>query len=227
LLLNTQSVTAVTSERDIKALDLLLATRVTPSEFVFGKMLGILHNSREMVLIPIIALVAALVMGLIEPAPFVYSLVVFLVFTAFATILGVHAALRYDSTKGAIAHSLGTMFLLFVGILICLFLILVSGTGRFGAQWASFLLFIVLGSIGLWVSLSANAPSNAIGLTAALLPFATFYCVVAFLVGDATGPLFAFLVASSVYGFAVAALLVPLLTEFDVATGRTTHAEGD
>jgi hypothetical protein len=119
------------------------------------------------------------------------------------------------------------MFLLFVGILICLFLILVSGQGRFGAQWASFLLFIVLGSIGLWVSLSADAPSNAIGLTSAILPFATFYCVVAFLVADATGPLFSFLVSSAVYSFAVAALLVPLLTEFDVATGRTTHAEGD
>lgn len=227
LLLNTQAVTAVTSERDINALDILLATRITPAEFVFGKLLGILHNAREMVILPLAALIAAVATGLIDPASFVYSTIVFLVFTAFAAILGVHAALRYDSTKGAIAHSLGTMFLLFVGILVCLFLILVSGNNRFGAQWASFLLFIVLGSIGLWVSLSANAPSNAIGLTAALLPFATFYCVVAFLVGDATGPLFAFLVATCVYGFAVAALLVPLLTEFDVATGRTTHAEGD
>jgi ABC-type transport system involved in multi-copper enzyme maturation permease subunit len=227
MLLNTQAVTAITSERDIKALDLLLATRITPAEFIFGKLVGILYNAKEMVLIPLGILIAAVATGLIEPSSFVYSVVVFLVFTAFATILGVHAALRYDSTKAAIGHSLGTMFLLFVGILICLFLILVSGQGRFGAQWASFLLFIVLGSIGLWVSLSADAPSNAIGLTAAILPFATFYCVVAFLVADRTGPLFAFLVATTVYSFAVAALLVPLLTEFDVATGRTTHAEGD
>ena len=227
MLLNTQAVTAITSERDLNALDLLLATRVTPAEFVFGKILGILYNAREMVLVPLAVLIASLATGLIEPTSFIYATIVFLVFVAFAAILGVHAALRYDSTKGAIAHSLGTMFLLFVGILICLFLILVSGQGRFGAQWASFLLFIVLGSIGLWVSLSANAPSNAIGLTAAVLPFATFYCVVAFLVADRTGPLFAFLVSTAVYSFAVAALLVPLLTEFDVATGRTTHAEGD
>lgn len=227
MLLNTQAVTAITSERDIKALDLLLATRITPTEFIFGKLLGILYNAKEMILIPLGILIAAVATGLIEPSSFIFSVIVFLVFVAFASILGVHAALRYDSTKGAIGHSLGTMFLLFVGILICLFLILVSGQGRFGAQWASFLLFIVLGSIGLWVSLSADAPSNAIGLTAAILPFATFYCVVAFLVADSTGPLFAFLVSTIVYGFAVAALMVPLLTEFDVATGRTTHAEGD
>jgi ABC-type transport system involved in multi-copper enzyme maturation permease subunit len=227
MLLNTQAVTAITSERDVKALDLLLATRITPAEFVFGKLLGILHNAREMILVPLGVLIAAVATGLMSPSAFVFASIVFLVLAAFAAVLGIHAALRYDSTKGAIGHSLGTMFLLFVGILICLFLILVSGQGRFGAQWASFLLFIVLGSIGLWVSLSANAPSNAIGLTAAILPFATFYCVVAFLVADRTGPFFAFLVSTGVYSFAVAALAVPLLTEFDVATGRTTHAEGD
>ena len=77
------------------------------------------------------------------------------------------------------------------------------------------------------LAISSQVAYGPVGLTAAVLPFATFYCVVAFLVADRTGPLFSFLVATSVYGFAVAALLVPLLTEFDVATGRTTHAEGD
>jgi ABC-type transport system involved in multi-copper enzyme maturation permease subunit len=223
LLINTQGVTAITSERDLKALDLLLVTRITPPEFIFGKILGILFNTMEMVLAPLLLLIAAWAWGLVGGAGLFYSVTIFLVFVAFGSLLGIHAALRYDSTRVAIAHSLGTMFLLFVGILICLFLILVSGNDRFGAQWASFLLFIVLGSIGLWVSLSANAPSNALALTAALLPFATFYCVVAFLVGDRAGP---FLVSAGVYGFAVAALLIPLLAEFDVATGRTTHAEG-
>jgi hypothetical protein len=227
MLINTQSVSSITTERDLKSIDLLLATRITPKEFIFGKILGIWHNCREMIAVPLLAILAGMFVGLADPVSAAYSAIVFLVFVAFATILGIHAALRYDTTRLAITHSLGTMFLLFVGILICLFLILVSGNDRFGAQWASFLLFIVLGSIGLWVSLSANAPSNAIGLTAALLPFATFYCVIAFLVGDRTGPLFCFLVASGVYGFAVASLLIPLLAEFDVATGRTSHAEGD
>jgi hypothetical protein len=116
----------------------------------------------------------------------------------------------------SLANSMGTMFLLFVGIFVCLFLVLVSG--RFDFQWGSFILFIVLGSIGLWISLSANAPSNAIGLAASLMPISTFYCLIAFVVGDRTAP---FLVGAGVYGFAVAALLVPLLAEFDVATGRT------
>jgi len=223
LLVNAQAVTAITSERDLKALDLLLATRVTPPQFIFGKLLGILFNVKEIVAVPALVMIAAGATGQIGATAMFYSLGTFATFTAFAALLGVHAALRYESARLAIAHSLGTMFLLFVGILICMFLILVSGNERFGAQWLSFLLFIVLGSIGLWLSLSANAPSNAIALTASLLPFATFYCVVAFLVGDQAGP---FLVGTSIYGFALAALLVPLLAEFDVATGRTSHAEG-
>ena len=221
LLINAQAVSAVTSERDLNSIDLLLATDVTPKEFIYGKLFGIAHNAREMILAPLALLLICGFQGLISPLGAVYSALTFCVFVVFVSVLGIHAALRHGSTQKALANSLGTVFLLFVGILICLFLILWSG--RFEAQWSSFILFIVIGSIGLWVSLSANAPSNAIGLTAAIAPFATFYCVIAFRVGDRTAP---FLVGSGTYLFAVMALLVPLVSEFDIATGRTTAEEG-
>jgi hypothetical protein len=221
LLVNAQAVTAVTSERDLKSIDLLLCTDLSPREFVYGKLLGIFYNTKEMVLAPILALSLALGWQQLDPVAWLYCVVTLLVFFAFAAVLGIHAALRYDSSRAALANSLGTMFLLFVGMLICLYLILLSG-GRFEAQWGSFILFIVLGSIGLWISLSANAPSNAISLTASIAPVATFYCLVGFIVGDRTAP---FLVSTAVYSFAVASLLVPLLSEFDVATGRTTADE--
>ncbi|MGL5096121.1 MAG: hypothetical protein ACRDD1_11065, partial [Planctomycetia bacterium] len=225
LLVNAQSVTAVTSERDLKSLDLLLVTDVTPREFVFGKIAGILFNTKEMLIAPILLLAACGFRGFVGPSGFFFTTSGFFVFVAFASILGIHAGLRYESTRVALANSLGTMFLLFVGVLICLFLILVSGK-RFEAQWASFILFVVLGSIGLWISLSANHPSNAITLTAAVTPFATLYCLIAFLVGDRSSAVLVFLVGTSVYGFAVASLLVPMLSEFDVATGRTSFDEG-
>jgi hypothetical protein len=221
LLINAQALAAITSERDLRSIDLLLATDLSAKEFVYGKLSGIFYNTKEMVAAPIVVL--ALLhsqWGLLRTQGLIYSVIVLLVFAVFAAVLGIHAGLRHSSTRVAFANSMGTMFLLFVGILICLFLILVSG--RFEYQWGSFILFIVLGSIGLWVSLSANAPSNAIALTATVTPFATFYCVIAFLMGDRTGP---FLVGTGAYGFAVLSMLIPLLSEFDVATGRTS-AEG-
>lgn len=221
LLLNTQAVTAITSERDLKGIDLLLVTDLTPKEFIFGKLAGIFYNAKEMLLLPIAGMFACHAWGYTGPLAFLYTSILLLAFALFSAVLGIHAGMRYENTRLALANSLGTTFLLFVGILICLFLILISG--RFEAQWASFILFIVLGSVALWVSLSANAPTSAIGLAAAVTPFATFYCVIAFLMGDQTGP---FLVGAGVYGFAVLALLIPLVSEFDVATGRTTAGEG-
>lgn len=222
LLINAQAVSSVTSERDLKSLDLLLVTEVSPREFVFGKLAGIFYNTKEMVVAPFVFLLACAYHRLISLEGLAYTVTCIAVFMIFAAVLGVHAALRFKSTRVALANSLGTMFLLFVGIVICWYLVVVSG-GNLQAQFASFILFIVLGSIGLWLSLSANAPSNAIGLTAAVTPVATFYCLIAFVLGEQIGP---FLVSAGVYAFAVLSLLVPLLAEFDVATGRTTHEEG-
>lgn len=221
LLINAQALASVTAERDLKSIDLLLVTDVRPAEFVFGKLWGSLYNAKEMLLGPIAMFVLAFSMGWIGAAALVLSTLAFGVFVMFAAVLGLHAAMRYETSRLATANSLGTMFLLFVGVLVCMYLIVISG--RFEAQWASFIVFIVLGSIGLWISLSANHPTGALSLAATLAPMATFYAILAFIVGDRLAP---FLVVSSVYGFAVAAMMVPMLAEFDVATGRTTVEEG-
>ncbi len=221
ILINAQALASVTSERDLKSIDLLLVTDVTAVEFIVGKLIGVAWNAKEMLLGPIVLLVTAGVMGWSPPAGLIFSGIVFLVLALFVSVLGLHAGLRHETSRAGIAHSLGTVFLLFVGVFICLYLIVISG--RFEAQWASFVLFIILGSMGLWISLSANAPSSAITLTASIAPVATFYCILAIVVGDRFAP---FAVSTAVYSFAIASLLVPMLAEFDVATGRT-NAEGD
>ena len=54
VLVNAQAVTALTAERDTKALDLLLVSDLTPKEFVFGKLGGIFYNTKEIVLLPML-----------------------------------------------------------------------------------------------------------------------------------------------------------------------------
>ena len=52
VLVNAQAVTSMTSERDARALDLLLVTDLSPKEIVFGKLGGVFYNTKEMVLLP-------------------------------------------------------------------------------------------------------------------------------------------------------------------------------
>jgi hypothetical protein len=64
-----------------------------------------------------------------------------------------------------------------------------------------------------------------LNLASALLPIAVFYTITSVIIGKAaTGessdPLVPFLVVAGAFGFAVAAMAVPLLSEFDVAIGR-------
>ena len=54
VLVNAQAVTSLTSERDAKALDLLLVTDLTPKEIVYGKLGGVFYNTKEMVVLPML-----------------------------------------------------------------------------------------------------------------------------------------------------------------------------
>jgi hypothetical protein len=59
---------------------------------------------------------------------------------------------------------------------------------------------------------------------------AVYYCITNIIIADprgqeSTDPLLPFLVMAGSFGFAIAAMLVPLLSEFDVALGRTTIRE--
>lgn len=241
LLVAAQAVTSVTSERDTGALDVLLVTDISPREFVFGKLLGVMYNCKEY-LIPPLALAVyyaargafarlppgAGVTAVVEAnfAPLVAVLGSLAVLFAFAMVLGLHVSLRVTNSRLAIANTLGTIFFLSVGTLICIYLIVVN-RGSFGNQWVSFISFLILGIGGLLYVLSADRPTTALSLASVLCPLAMFYCVVNVLIGkpatdESADPLMPFLALGAAFGFAIAAMLVPLLSEFDVALGRTT-----
>jgi hypothetical protein len=54
VLVNTQAVTALTSERDARTLDLLLVTRLEAKDIIYGKLSGIFYNTKEIVLLPML-----------------------------------------------------------------------------------------------------------------------------------------------------------------------------
>ena len=56
-------------------------------------------------------------------------------------------SLRHDNSRLAIGYSLGTVFFLFIGSMVCIAIILVSG--GFGVQWTSFILFSVVAIGGM------------------------------------------------------------------------------
>lgn len=218
MLINAQAVTALTSERDAKTLELFLMTDVTAKEFILGKMGGILYNTKELILIPSAFAVYFAVIGILTVENLVYLLVGLGVLVIFAAMLGIHSGLSFENSRSAIANSLGTIFFLFIGIFIFMIL-LVEARSSFYLQLQSFVVFIGVGSIGLYASLSHKNPSSAFRIAALGLPFLTFYAITEFLLDGSLGVCFSICVA---YGFTTLAMLIPAVSEYDVALGRST-----
>ena len=139
----------------------------------------------------------------------------------FVAMLGVHIGMAYANSRSAIINSLGTVFFLFLGCATCM-AIMVAFRGDFKVQYAPFVAYIFGGGIGLYVVLGARNPSAAIFLASIFCPFLTFYAITSYFVGHPLAILLATMVA---YGFTTLAMLVPAISEFDVATGRTTTVE--
>lgn len=218
VLVNAQAVTSLTTERDGRAIDLLLVTELTPKEIIFGKLGGVFYNAKEMVALPVLLCCYLGWQGILGTENLLLLLGGLAVLYAFVAMLGVHAGMHYTNSRYAIAASLGTVFFLFVGVATCIWMMIVF-SGSFHAQFMPFFVLMVAGGIGLYIVLGARNPSTAIGVASFACPFATFYAITSYMLGSNIA---AFLAMSFAYGFATVALLIPAIDEFDVATGRTT-----
>ena len=217
-LLNAQAIASMTSERDLGAFPLLLASDLSPKEFVFGKLFGAFYNMKEAAFFPL-ALCAYLGWkGATSPATTWQLILGIIVLYFFVAMIGVHVGLQFENTRSATAASLGIVFFLFIGVAVCIWTML-AFSGSFEAQLQPFIAFMVGGGIGLYLALGARNPSKAIALASFALPPATFYAATSFLLGK---PLFVFVSVVSAYFFATLAMLIPAIDEFDVATGRST-----
>jgi len=243
LLVAAQSASSITSERDGGTLDVLLVTDVSPREFVFGKILGAIVNTKEYLLPPMVLAIYYGIAGYLARTPpeftgwerfqanllpLVTLLGSLILMFAFVLALGIHVSLRVINSRLALANVLGTVFFLSVGTLIAIYLIVING-GSFANQWLSFISFLVLGIGGLWWVFTGNKPAPALSLAATACPLAMFYVVTNVLIAkpgttESADPLVPFLVLAAAFGFTVYAMLLPLVTEFDVQLGRTTSA---
>jgi hypothetical protein len=221
ILVNALAVTSITTERDLGALDLLLVTDLRPAEFIFGKLGGIFYVAKEMVLLPLLMLIYLYWVHAVTFENLAYLLLTLLLSYAFVATLGIHAGLTYANSRHAVAVSLGTVFFLLVGIATCM-RIMMSFSGSFELQLTPFLVFMVGGGICMFVALGVRNPSAAIGWASLACPLFTFVAITSFLQEQTLG---VFLIIAGTYGFTTAAMLIPAIYEFDVATGRTSGPE--
>lgn len=218
VLVNALAVTSLTNERDVKALDLLLATDLTPKELIFGKLGGVFYNAKEMILLPVLLCGLLWWQGALGTENFIFLVAGLLVVNLFAAMLGLHAGMIYPNSRHAIGASLGTLLFLFLGVSTCMRMMLAL-SASFENQLVPFLGFMLGGGVALFAVLGWRNPSTAMLIASFAAPLATFYAITSFLLGQ-YGAVFAATIAT--FGFATTAMLIPALSEFDVATGRTT-----
>ncbi len=218
VLVNAQAITSQTSEKDGGTFDLLLVSDITPKEYVFGKLGGVLFNMKWVVLLPLLLCGYLYWQQALGLTSLFFLLVGLTVMYAFVAMVGVYIGMQYENTRAATATSLGVIFFLFVGIAACIW-IMVAFSGSFETQLIPFSAFMVGGGIGLYVTLGARNPSGAIATASFILPIAVFYIITSMLLGKY---MLVFAVLTGAFGFTTAAMLIPVVAEFDLATGRTT-----
>ena len=217
ILINALAVNSITNERDAGALDLLLVTEITPWSFVLGKIAGVLYATKEMVLVPIVLASTYWWFGGLSAENLIFLVLSLLVMDVFVAMLGIHCGMIYSQSRSAIGTSLGTVFFLFLGVAMCM-LIMLMFRGSFGRQLAPFLFIILGGGTGLYMALGNMNPSPAITLTAFLLPFLTFFAITSFILRNQELTVFSTVTLS--YGFATAAMLIPAISEFQFAQSQ-------
>ncbi|QDU54740.1 ABC transporter permease subunit [Aeoliella mucimassa] len=223
VLVNALAVTSITSERDTRALDLLLVTDLSAKEIIFGKLGGVIYNSKELLVLPLLLSGYVWWRGMASTESLCFLVVGYLVMQLFSAVLGIHCGMTYRNSRQAAGVSLGTILYLFIGVLVCMRM-MVAVEGQFTAQLSTFAGFIAGGGLGLYVALGWRLDSSAIKLACGVAPAATFFIITSFLKQQYGA---VFLVTVLAYGFMTAAMLVPAVAEFDVATGRTGERTGE
>ncbi|EAQ81778.1 ABC transporter permease subunit [Blastopirellula marina] len=218
VIVNALAVTSITNERDGRSLDILLVTDLTPREFIFGKLLGVLWVTKEMVVAPLLLTFYLWWQNGMNTENLVFLSLGLAVMYLFVTTLGIHCGMIYASSRVAIGVSLGTVFFLFLGVITCI-LLMISFSDSFHFQLFPFLGFIAGGGLGLYVAIGHRNPSPAIATAAFVVPLATFYAITTLLLNK---NLEVFLVTAFSYGFTTFAMLIPAIYEFDVEMGRTS-----
>ena len=221
IMINALGVTAISNERDGRALDLILVSDLSPKEFLFGKLGGVLAVTADAVLLPIAMCFYLCWNGAISLENLAYLSTGLVVLDVFVAMLGLHCGMIYANSRQSISVSLGTVFFLFLGIVTSM-VMMVYFSGNVEAQITPFLAAIVGGGMGLYVALGARSPSPALVIASGLLPLAMFFSITSLLLGRY---LSVWLVIAFTYGFTTTAMIMPALGEFNISMGRAKSTE--
>ena len=221
VIINALAVTSITSERDGQSLDLLLVTDLTPKEFVFGKLGGVMWITRDLIGLSVAICVYLWWREAVSLENLTYWVGGLAMMIVFVAMLGVHCGITYANSRTAIGASLGVVFFLFLGVITCIAM-MISFSGSFQTQLLPFLAFLLGGGVGMYATLGSRNPSPAILAASLIVPFATFFAITSFVLRNQE--LTVFLVTVSAYGFTTAAMMIPAISEFDIAMGRTSTA---
>lgn len=223
VIVNALGVTSMTNERDGRSLDLLLVTDLSPREFLFGKLGGVLYVTFDAIILPLILCGYLCLSGTMSLEYYAYFVIGILILDLFVGMLGLHCGMIYANSRQAIGVSLGTVFFLFLGVVTAM-VMMVSFTGNVEAQITPFLACIVGGGVGLYVALGSRNPSPALALASGLLPLAMFFSITSMLLGRYLSVL---LVMAFTYGFTTTSMIMPALGEFNISMGRVRQNEDD
>lgn len=222
VMVNALAVTSITNERDGRSLDLLRVTDISPKEFLFGKLFGVLTISADMILLPLLLSGYLWYHELMTTENLVFLAIGFITLHLFVVMLGIHCGMSYDSSRQGIGASLGTVFFLSLGVVTTI-MMMISFTGNVEGQLAPFLAFLIGGAIGLFVTLGYNMPSKAIAIASGLLPLAMFYSFTGAVLKSYLAVLIVVVLA---YGFTTFSMMLPRLSEWLVSSGRSRSTEG-
>ncbi len=112
-----ESATGVTSEREARTWDGLLATPLEPAEVVRAKLLGALLRRRALLLLVLIPWLVGLAVGALHPVGLLLAVAGLAAFLWFASALGILFSLRSRNSRQALARTLGVLLVLNLGTL--------------------------------------------------------------------------------------------------------------
>jgi len=175
---NTAS-TSITKEKESKTMDLLLATPLTSTYILWGKLRGLVSFAVPLLVGPVIVLLVFAVYGFFRGGAFhVISLeaalelaVLMVLYTAVACVIGLRMSLTSRTNMIAVMSSIGIVVLLCGLVSMIGFSIIESSSGEFGAFVAPFTPFTAIQYLvnpaGLFDSVKDFADTEAATRTAA------------------------------------------------------------
>ncbi len=198
-------------------------SELSPKEFIYGKLYGVLYNSKEMIALPVLTAIGMFVLGIFSGENLVLFLIDFLLLVPFRGNARTARRDHVHQQPHCGGQQPGDDLLPHGRHLALCVLDRAQQPGIRPPTPELHDLHRGRQRRALWLAWGQESVATRSHLSRLLTPFWTFYCIISLVNGDVMA---AFLVSAGVYGFAILAMLVPAVGDFDIALGRTSAIQG-